>query len=170
MRYVKDITLIAVLTSILFIQKQLLSFLPNIQLTFFFLVLFSKKLNVIHTIIICLIYVILDNIIVGFNIFYVLFMFLALIIIPILLNTLFKKVESNIVLALLGVLFSFIYSWILIIPGCIVFEMDFITYLLADILWELILAFSSFITILLLYKPCAKVFDKLNIKRDFKNK
>ena len=45
MRYVKDITLIAVLTSILFVQKQLLSFLPNIQLTFFFLVLFSKKLN-----------------------------------------------------------------------------------------------------------------------------
>ena len=35
MRRVKDITIIAILAAILFVQEQALSFLPNIQLTVF---------------------------------------------------------------------------------------------------------------------------------------
>ena len=42
MHRVKDITIIAAFAAILFIQEQALSFLPNIQLTVFLLVLYSK--------------------------------------------------------------------------------------------------------------------------------
>ena len=42
-------------------------------------------------------------------------------------------------------------------------EVDLITYLTMDIIWEFILSASSFITIVLLYKPLSKLFDKLNI-------
>ena len=35
----KDIALIAVLTGVLFVQEQLLSFIPNVQLTVFLLVI-----------------------------------------------------------------------------------------------------------------------------------
>ena len=45
MRRVKDITIIAILAAILFVQEQALSFLPNIQLTVFLLVLYSKTLK-----------------------------------------------------------------------------------------------------------------------------
>ena len=45
MHRVKDITIIAILAAILFVQEQALSFLPNIQLTVFLLVLYSKTLK-----------------------------------------------------------------------------------------------------------------------------
>ena len=96
MKYTKNITLIALLAAILFIQEQLLSFIPNVQLTFFLFVLYSKKLKFIDTIFITLIYVVLDNLVSGsFNLLFIPFMFIGWIIIPILLNTIFKKVESN---------------------------------------------------------------------------
>ena len=140
-------------------------FLPNVQLTFLLLILYSKKLKFCDTLIIGFSYVILDNLIAGsFNILFMIFITIGLLIIPILLNTLFKKVESHISLAILGILFSFIYSWLLIIPGSILFEIDFINYLKADIIWEIILAISSFITILFLYKPCAKILDANNLE------
>ena len=166
MKYTKDLTLIAILTTFLLVQEQLLSLIPNVQLTFFLLVLFSRKLNVISSMVICFLYVILDNLIAGsFSLLFIPFMLMGVLVIPFSLNTLFKKVESNILLAILGVIYSFIYSWFLIIPGCILFEMDFITYLKGDITYELILAVSSFITILLLYNPCSKVFDRYYRKR-----
>ena len=157
----KDIALIAVLTGVLFVQEQLLSFIPNVQLTVFLLVIYSKKLGLVKTSVITIIHVLLDNMIMGsFNILYLPFMLVGWLIIPIMLNTLFKKVDSNIKLAFLGILFSFIYCWIYIIPNCIILEVDFITYLFADISWEILLAISSFISIILLYDPCSKIFDK----------
>lgn len=158
----KDITLIALLATLLFVQEQALSFIPNVQLTVFLIVLYSKKLGFIRTSIIVIIHVLLDNLVMGsFNLIYTPFMFLGWLQIPILMCTIFKKVESNIALAFLGILFSFIYSWIYIIPNCIVLSVDFISYLIADILFEIILALSSFLSILLLYNPIGKVLDKV---------
>ena len=166
MIYTRSITLIALFSALLFIQEQLLSFIPNIQLTFFLIILFSKKLKLIESTLICFIYVILDNLALGNSYFiFVPFMLLGILFIPLSINTIFKKIESNIHLALLGVLFSFIYSFILIIPGCITFDMDVITYLKGDITYELILAVNSFLTTLLLYNACSKIFDKYNKKR-----
>ena len=116
----------------------------------------------IKTIIITFIHVLLDNLVMGsFNIIYVPFMFIGWIIIPLLLNTIFKKVESNIYLALLGGVFSFVYCWIFIIPNCLVLNVDFISYLISDFVFEVILATSSFLAILLLYNPCSNIINKL---------
>ena len=102
----------------------------------------------------------------SFNFIYVPFMLIGWLIIPVLLNTIFKKVNSNILLAVLGVMFSFIYCWIYIIPNCIILQTDFFSYLIADLIWEILLACSSFITILLLYTPCSNVLDKV-LKRQY---
>ena len=123
----RDITLIAILTAILFVQEQALSFIPNFQLTVFLIVLFSEKIGFVNTIIITAIHVLLDNLVMGsFNFIYVPFMLIGWLIIPVLLNTIFKKVNSNILLAVLGVMFSFIYCWIYIIPNCIILQTDFL--------------------------------------------
>ena len=57
---VKDITMIAILTAILFIVEQVLSYVPLIQLTVFFLILFSKKIGMLKTYLIIIIHVLLD--------------------------------------------------------------------------------------------------------------
>ena len=161
MKYTKDLVLIALLTSILFIQEQLLSFIPNVQLTFFLIVLYSKKLGIVKSSLIILIYVIIDNLLGGsFSLLFIPFMLIGLLLIPLSLNTIFKKVNSNLYLAILGIMYSFIYSFINIIPGCIMFNLTFKEYLINDLYWEIILALNSFITILLLYNACSKIFDR----------
>lgn len=159
---IKDITLCAICTSILVVQEQILAFLPNIQLTLFLMVVFSKKLGLIRTIIIITCYTLIDGLIGGpFNIIYFLFMLIGWLFIPILLCTVFKKVKSPLFLALLGVMFSFSYSWINIIPNLILTSANIISYLIADLPFEVLLAASSFLTILWLYKPSEIVFEKL---------
>ena len=158
----KDIVLISMMAIILFVQEQILMIIPNFQLTIFLLVLFSKKFGFIKTTIIIFIHVLLDNLIMGsMNIYFIPIMFIGWFIIPLTLNTIFKKVESQISLAILGIIFSFIYCWIFIIPNCLLLEVDFLTYLYADLIWEILLASSSFITILLLYNPCSMVIGRV---------
>ena len=159
---VKDITMVAILTAILFVVEQVLSYVPVIQLTVFFLILFSKKIGMLRTYIIIIIHVLLDNLASGyFNILYVIFMILGYSFIPLFINVLFKDKEKIIELGLISIIFSFIYSWVLIIPGCIIFEMTFIEYLVGDISYEISLAVSSFLSIILLYKHLERVFNKV---------
>ena len=61
----KDIAVIAILAVVLFIQEEVLTFLPNVQLTVFLIVLYTKKLGFKKTTIIILIHVILDNLVMG---------------------------------------------------------------------------------------------------------
>ena len=75
---IKDMVIIAVCTAILFVQEELLSFLPNIQFTVFLIVLYSKKLGFFKTSFIVIIHTILDNLFMGsFNIIYFPFMLLG---------------------------------------------------------------------------------------------
>lgn len=160
---VRQLTLIAFLAGILFVQEEALTFLPNVQLTVFLLVLYAKKLSFVENIMILIIHVLLDNLVMGsFNLIYTPFMFMGWVLIPIMLKTVFKKVEGTISLAFLGAIFALIYCWIFMIPSILILHMNFLHYLVADVLFEVILAVSSFLSILLLYEPCAKAFDYLN--------
>lgn len=164
MRGIKDITVIAIFSSILFAQEQLLTFLPNVQLTVFLLVLYSKVFGFTRTSVIIIIHVLLDNLLMGsFNVMYVPFMLLGWWIIPLVTCTLLKKVDNSFILAGAGIIFALIYSWCFIIPNVLFLKVSWITYFYADILWEVILALSSFITILWLYKPCVKLLNKLKL-------
>ena len=157
---IKDITLIAVLTTILFVQEQLLSSIPGVQLTVFLIILYSKKCGLAKALIIVVLHVVLDNLFMGsFSLMYTPTMLIGCIIIPLTICTLFKKVESSIFLGLLGMAYSFIYCWLFIIPNYIFFRINPLAYFISDVLFEVILAVFSFISISLLYKPCAKAID-----------
>ena len=156
---IKDITLIAILSVILFVQEEALNFLPNISLTVFLIVLYSKKLGFFKTSIIVFIYCLLDNLVMGgFNIMYTPFMLIGWLLIPLLLNTVFKRVDKPLSLALLGILFSLLYSWIFIIPNIMILHVDLFAYLISDIPFEILLSTSSFLSLYLLYKPCSSLF------------
>ena len=159
---VKDIALIAVLASILFVQEQLLTSIPGVQLSIFLMVLYSKKLGFTKASIIIILYIILDCFYMNsFSLFYTPVMIVGWMLIPITLCTIFKKVESPIILGLLGIMYAFIYCWIYMIPNYFFFNIGPIAYLISDIIFEVILAVCSFITIVILYKPCSKLFNLL---------
>ena len=61
----KEIVVLALFAALLFVQEQVLTFLPNIQLTVFLLILYSKMLGMKKTLLIILIHVLLDNLVMG---------------------------------------------------------------------------------------------------------
>lgn len=159
---VQDIAIISVLTAILFVQEQILTFIPNVQLTFFLIILFSKKLRFIHNFCILTIYVIIDGIMTSsLGLLYTPFIFISLLLIPISLKTIFKNVNHPTILAFLGIGFSLIYCWLFIIPFVIILQTNFFVYMTQDIIYEVVLASSTFITTLVLYKPISSLFDSL---------
>ena len=157
---VKDIALLGILTAILYLVDQVLSFVPFLQLSMLLIILFSRKMGALKTSIIVIIYVTLEYIGVGFDFLFFIFSVIGWLLVPLLTNFLFRKTKSVISIALQGVLFSFLYSWIHIIPSCIIIESSIIDYLSMDIIFEISLAISSFVSILLLYKPLEKVIDR----------
>lgn len=158
----KDIAIIAIMIAILFVQEQLLSSLPGIQLTVFLIILFSKKLGFGKTVIIVFVHVILDNLFIGsFSLMYTPTMLVGWLIIPLTIQTILKKVESPLILAISSVIYSLIYSWLYIIPNYLLLHINPIAYLASDIIFEVILAGFSFIAVITLYKPCSKVLDQL---------
>ncbi|MGI6787035.1 MAG: hypothetical protein ACOX5X_00490 [Acholeplasmataceae bacterium] len=107
------------------------------------------------------VHVILDNILMGsFNLTVVPFMYIGYLIIPLTIKTIFKKVESPLWLALLSVIYSLLYSWIFIIPAVFILQIPFWTYLIQDIPFEIILAASSFLSVLWLYRPLKNILDQ----------
>ena len=159
----KDIVLAGVFAAILLVQKELLAFIPNVSLTVFLIVLYSKSFGKKMTLFILLVYVLLDNIIMGnMGLIFVPFQYIGWALIPLLLCTVFKRVNDPLRLALLSALFSFLYCWVMVIPGVIVMHVSVAAYLAADITFELVLAASSFVSVLLLYRPCHRVLSALN--------
>lgn len=157
---IKEITLASVLTCILLVQKIALASIPNVTLTVFLMILYAKKLGFVRSTIIILAYIILDNLIMGsLSLIYTPFMILGWMVIPILTCTLFKKINHPLPLSLLGFGCSFIYCWVYLIPNVMLYHIDVIYYLADDLLFEIILAVSSFVSTIILYRPLSKVFD-----------
>lgn len=157
---IKDLVILSAATTILFVSEQVLSFIPNVQVTFLLLIVYSKVFKLNKTLLIILIHVLLDNLFMAsFNIIFVPFMFLGYSIIPIAIN--FIKVEEELKLAFLSILFSVIYCILFIIPNTIFLGLNFFDYLIADIPYMIILTISSFLTVLWLYKPIKIKLEEL---------
>jgi len=156
-----NIIIIPLFSVIIAVLELVLSSLPNIQLTFLLIFVFSKTLSLKQNLLIVLLYVILDNLFMAsFSFVYFPFMLIGWMIIPIGLKTIFKKVDSPLGLAFISILFSFIYCYIYLIPTVLILRVDFLTYFIPDIPFEIILALSSFISILWLYAPLSAVLNK----------
>jgi hypothetical protein len=159
----KETALIALLAAILFVQQILLSFIPNVSFTVLLLFLYSKILGFRKTAIIILIHVTAINLLSPFGPLlpvHIPSMIFGWLIIPIFLTTIFKKVEDPFTLAFLGLIHGFIYGWVYIPVSVFLLDIPFKEYFLMDLIFEVIMAVSSFVTILWLYKPLYKFLEK----------
>lgn len=156
-----DLTVIAILTVVIFVQEQALSFLPNIQLTVLLFILYSRLLGTKKTLIIVLLHTFADNIYVGsLSPFLVIPMLLAWSLIPILLNTVFKRLKSPIFLTMFAFFFGFIYGMMFIPFVSYQFGFDPLKYYLADLPFELVMGLSGAVSVAILYEPLMIFFKK----------
>lgn len=155
----REIVLISAAIAILFVQEQVLTFLPNIQFTTLLIFVYSRVFKLKLTAIIITVHVLFDNLYMGSlgmpNI--VIPMFLGWMIIPILLNTVFKKVSNVYILGIIGYLFGHIYGLIFVPFQAMVLDIDIRAYLIADIPFEIIMGVCNYVTIVLLFEKMYKV-------------
>ncbi len=166
---VKDAALIAVLASILFVQQLALSFIPNVQFTTLLLILYTKIIGFKRTTLVVVIHVMITNILSPFGPVIPLqipAMLIGWLLIPILLSTVFKNLDSPISLAIFGLIFGFIYGWLFIPVSVFVLDVPFVTYFVADLVFEIIMATSNFLIIFWLYDPLKKLLKELKDKYD----
>jgi len=155
-----DVALIAILSAILLVQQIALSFLPNVQTTVLLIVLYTKVLGFKKTTLIIMIHVILYNTLSPFGAvipLHFISMFVGYMIIPISLQTIFKKLKSPLQLASAGLLFGFLYGWAFIPVSVFVLGIPFMTYFLMDLPFEMVMAVSNFLSIYWLYEPLSKL-------------
>ena len=156
-----DIVLMALLTTVLVLQKELMSGLPNISLTVFLMLLYAKCLGFGRTSVIITVYLLLDSVLWGsLNPIFTTAQWIGWMLGPLLYCTVFKKTEDNIVLACAAALAAFLYCWVMIVPTALVYTNQIGTlgaYILTDIPWEILLALSGFLPTLLLYEPLSKL-------------
>ena len=160
---IKEIVKLSLLSALLIVQKLVFSFLPNISLTVFLIILFSKKLNMLENIIVLLIFTVVDNIIMG-SFIMMPFIFIGWVFTPIIIKTLFKKANSPISLSFISILSCLFYVLIMFLFTVIVYKVDPLVYLANDIVFDLILISSSFLSVLWLYKPVEHIYTVLERK------
>ncbi len=159
---IKELTLIVILSCLVFIQESVLSFIPGFQFTFLLFIIFSTTTNFKFTSFIVVIHILLDNLIFGFNIFVFLPMLLAYIILVITYSNL--KNKNNVFYAVISLFISIIYSLCFIPFNILYLDINVITYLMADIPFTLILCCINFLIILWLYNPLSKIFKDMYMK------
>ena len=157
---VKDICIMGLFTAVLFVQEQLLVFLPNIQLTFLLIVLYTKVFGAKKSLMIVFIHVLLDNMIMGSFTFITMIPMLVGYTILVFLTNLVKdkKLFWIVLIACIG---SLVYTYMFVFMNKIVYDVDLIAYLVADIPFEILLVLSTILTITYLFRPLEKVLNNL---------
>ncbi len=157
----KRLIFMAMCITILFVQEQILTIIPNVQFSTLLIVLYVSLFKWRESVSMIVIYVILDNLYMNsFNPIYTPAMLIAWLSIPLVYHTVLGKTKSETKLAIFGLLFGFYYGWVFI--PFRMFELgitEFWPYLMLDLPFQIIMAISNFLTILWLYKPLYKTLS-----------
>lgn len=161
---IRELVFLALSTSILVVQELVFSFLPNIQLTTFLILIYTKVFGIKKTSIIVLVYVFIDNLLFGsitmINI--VIPMLIAWMLIVIIFYFISKYTDKILIYVITAYVFGHIYGLIFTPFQAMLLEVDIKTYMIADIPWQIIMGLSNAFTVLWLFEPLEKYLIKLN--------
>ena len=164
-KLIVDVTLISVFSAILIAQTFALSMLPNIQLTFLFLFICVKHFGVKKTGLIFIIYLlVINSILGGFNLIYFPFQLIAYLAVILMVKFFIMQTNNNIILAFLSIIMAIFYCLVFAIPSVLILEIDFLVYLVSDLIFMMFLALSSFLSVLLFYPVSEKNLGKLLLR------
>lgn len=150
----------AVFTSILFVQEEILTFIPNVQFTFLLITLYGATMGLKWGSLIVLAHVLLDNLFMG--------SFIPTVIIPMYIGYEFTLLfgyltrGKNIwLIAVLCSLSIIIYTQAFAITNVLFYKVNYGVYMVSDIPFTVLLIIFSSITIIWLYKPLYKIINNL---------
>ena len=164
--------LIALFIAIIFAQEEALTFIPNVQLTVLLLMVYGAVVGPRWGSVIVLAHCFFDNLYMG-SLMPQVFIPMALGWECVMLLGFVGKKMPLYVKVIFSILGALIYSWMFVLFNSFMFtNIDIGKYIIADIPFEIVLCFSSAISVALLYVPVFKLadkgynFDKLKDKKD----
>lgn len=164
---VRDITLIGMMVAVIEVCKAALSFLPNIELTTFWLILFTlyfgrKILLVIP------VFILIEGCIYGFGLWWVMYLYMWPLLV--LLVWIFKKHGSIWFFSTLSGLFGLFFGFFCAIPYVVIGAWDGgiqnglyagFTWWVAGIPWDIVHGVGNFVLMLVLYHPVRRVMERM---------
>ncbi len=160
-RTVRDITIAAMLLTVLFVQEELLTFLPNIQLTVLFIAVYAAVLPPTLLLPIVIGHVILDNLYMGsFNVLYT----------PAMLAAWLTWTAAAYALrrsplwlkAVASTVFGFVHGWFYALAVSFQFGFQiFWPYLASGISFDVMMAASGLISVIILFPPLRLLLERL---------
>ena len=159
----KELTLLAMLTAILFVQETLLSAIPNIQLSVALIMIYGATLGIPKATLVMTVHVLLDNLIWGsLTPVTVCPMWVGWFVV-ILIGWLLRKAPLP-VIVIGAVIGSLCYCWSFALFHVLFLQVNFIAYIIPDIVFEILICCSSVLTVTFCYRPAERLIKNYYAK------
>lgn len=169
---VRDIALIGVMAAVIEVCKTALSFLPNVELVSFWIIMFTLFFGW-RILFVVPVFVLIEGCIYGMGLWWVMYLyiwpFLAL------LAYLNRKQESVWFWSILSGIFGLFFGLLCAVPYFVIGISDSgvrgglyagFTWWVAGIPWDIVHCVSNFVIMLVLYKPIRKMMQKIHFLKD----
>lgn len=169
---IKKLCYLVVMTTILFVQEELLTIIPSVQLTFFLIMIYGATIGIGYGSLIVITHVLLDNLFMSSFTFATIIPMLIGYEITLIFGYLLRG-KNEFLNGGVNALCAIIYSALFIPMNVIIYEVNPTAYIIADIPFVLIMMTCNFLCAIFLYKPIYKLlydeFHKTRYKDQLEN-
>lgn len=164
---VYDIALIGLMVAVIEVCKAAISFLPNIELTTFWIIMFTlyfgRKVCFVVPV-----FVLIEGCIYGFGLWWVMYLYAWPLLV--IITMIFKKQSSIYFWSILSAVFGLFFGMMCAIPYVVIGAVDGglmnglyagFTWWIAGIPWDLVHCIGNLVIMLILYKPICGLMKRL---------
>ena len=165
-----DISLVALMVAVIEVFKVTMMGLPNIELTSFWLILFSKNFGR-KVYFVVPVFTLIEGVIFGFNLWWISYLYVWPLLV--LVTRVFRKNDTALTWAVISGVFGLFFGALCAIPYAFTgtdltsgLNIAF-SWWVAGIPWDIAHCIGNFVLTLLLYKPLSKIMLKVQQRKNF---
>lgn len=165
-----DVALVALMVAVIEVFKFTMMGLPNIELTSFWLILFSKNFGK-KVYYVVPVFTLIEGVIFGFNLWWISYLYVWPLLV--LVTRIFKKNNSALTWAIISAVFGLSFGALCAIPYAFTgtdlqsgLSIAF-SWWVAGIPWDIAHCVGNFVLTLLLYKPLSEIMLKIQLRKNF---
>ena len=165
-----DVALVALMVAVIEVFKFTMMGLPNIELTSFWLILFSKNFGK-KVYYVVPVFTLIEGVIFGFNLWWISYLYVWPLLV--LVTRIFRKNNSALTWAIISAVFGLSFGALCAIPYAFTgtdlqsgLSIAF-SWWVAGIPWDIAHCVGNFVLTLLLYKPLSEIMLKIQLRKNF---
>lgn len=166
---IQQITLIGMMVAVIEVCKAALSFLPNIELTTFWMIMFTLYFGW-RIVFVVPVFILIEGSIYGFGLWWVMYLYIWPLLV--LITWIFRKRGNIWFWSILSSVFGLSFGFLCAIPYVVIGAADGgllsglhagFTWWVAGIPWDIVHGIGNFVLMLVLYKPVKSIMDRLTV-------